>query len=171
MAWNEPGGSGNKDPWGGGNRGGNNQGPPDLDEVVKQLQQKFSAIFGGGKKRRRWFGFGQWQCWLHRPRRDCCGAGGGMGSSPGILYRRRRSARRGAAVRRLCQDHHAGAHWHPTFIQSVEVVNVEESRALTVGFRQTGGNRPTSSTVGRESLMLTQDENIGRRETGRAIQG
>ncbi len=53
-----------------------------------------------------------------------------------------------------------GPHWHPRFIQSVEVVNVEESRALTVGFRQTGGSRPTSSTVGRESLMLTQDENI-----------
>ena len=31
MAWNEPGGNGDKDPWG--NRG--NQGPPDLDEVFK----------------------------------------------------------------------------------------------------------------------------------------
>ncbi|MDJ0805687.1 MAG: FtsH protease activity modulator HflK [Gammaproteobacteria bacterium] len=45
MAWNEPGG-GNKDPWSG--KGGD-QGPPDLDEVVKKLQEKFSGIFGGGK--------------------------------------------------------------------------------------------------------------------------
>ena len=46
MAWNEPGGSGKKDPWGGGN---GDQGPPDLDEVVKKMQDKFGAIFGGGK--------------------------------------------------------------------------------------------------------------------------
>ncbi|WP_370979902.1 FtsH protease activity modulator HflK [Agaribacterium sp. ZY112] len=45
MAWNEPGGN-NKDPWGGGNRG--NDGPPDLDEVLKNLQDKVSSIFGGG---------------------------------------------------------------------------------------------------------------------------
>ncbi|MFT5082410.1 MAG: membrane protease subunit HflK [Lentisphaeria bacterium] len=44
MAWNEPGGK--KDPWGGGNRG--NDGPPDLDEALKNLQKKLSGIFGGG---------------------------------------------------------------------------------------------------------------------------
>jgi len=42
MAWNEPGG-GNKDPWGG--RG--DQGPPDLDEIVRKMQNKFSGLFGG----------------------------------------------------------------------------------------------------------------------------
>ncbi|HHO68142.1 MAG TPA: protease modulator HflK, partial [Gammaproteobacteria bacterium] len=42
MAWNEPGG-GNKDPWGG--RG--DQGPPDLDEVVRKMQQKLGGLFGG----------------------------------------------------------------------------------------------------------------------------
>ena len=160
MAWNEPGGSGNKDPWGGGNRGGNNQGPPDLDEVVKQLQQKFSAIFGGAKK------------------------GGGGGSTPGAgkagsiglgviavvlvvvwaisgIYIVD-EGRRGVVLQfgAYAKTTMPGPHWHPRFIQTVEVVNVEESRALTVGFRQTGGSRPTSSTVGRESLMLTQDENI-----------
>ncbi|MCU7845014.1 MAG: FtsH protease activity modulator HflK [Candidatus Thiodiazotropha sp. (ex Monitilora ramsayi)] len=44
MAWNEPGGD--KDPWSG--KGGD-QGPPDLDEVVKKLQDKFGGLFGGGK--------------------------------------------------------------------------------------------------------------------------
>ncbi|MCG7960663.1 MAG: protease modulator HflK N-terminal domain-containing protein, partial [Candidatus Thiodiazotropha taylori] len=48
MAWNEPGGNG-KDPWSG--KGGD-QGPPDLDEVVKKLQDKFGGIFGGGKPSR-----------------------------------------------------------------------------------------------------------------------
>ena len=44
MAWNEPGGNGNKprDPWGGGD-----QGPPDLDEALQKLKEKFSGIFGG----------------------------------------------------------------------------------------------------------------------------
>lgn len=50
MAWNEPGGDkGNKDPWSG--RGGN-QGPPDLDEVVKKMQDKLGGLFGGKGKDR-----------------------------------------------------------------------------------------------------------------------
>ena len=53
MAWNEPGGNGNnQDPWsGGGNRGGGNRGgdgPPDLDEALRKLQEKMNGIFGGG---------------------------------------------------------------------------------------------------------------------------
>jgi len=47
MAWNEPGGNG-KDPWGGGGKKGND-GPPDLDEVIKNLQNKVTSIFGGKK--------------------------------------------------------------------------------------------------------------------------
>jgi len=50
MAWNEPGGgNGDKDPWSG--KGGD-QGPPDLDEVVRKLQDKLGGIFGGGKSPR-----------------------------------------------------------------------------------------------------------------------
>ena len=45
MAWNEPGG-GNRDPWG----KPNNDGPPDLDEMIKKIQQSLSGIFGGKKK-------------------------------------------------------------------------------------------------------------------------
>lgn len=43
MAWNEPGGD-KKDPWSG--KGGD-QGPPDLDEVVKKMQDKLGGLFGG----------------------------------------------------------------------------------------------------------------------------
>lgn len=46
MAWNEPGG-GNKDPWSG--KGGD-QGPPDLDEVVRKLQDRLGGLFGGKKR-------------------------------------------------------------------------------------------------------------------------
>ena len=49
MAWNEPGGDKN-DPWK--NRGGKEQGPPDIDDVLKNLFGKFSKggnNNGGGK--------------------------------------------------------------------------------------------------------------------------
>ncbi|WP_440875099.1 FtsH protease activity modulator HflK [Thalassotalea sp. PLHSN55] len=46
MAWNEP-GNNDKDPWK--NKGGKNQGPPDLDDLFKELGQKFGGVFGGGK--------------------------------------------------------------------------------------------------------------------------
>ncbi|PCC97676.1 FtsH protease activity modulator HflK [Halopseudomonas pelagia] len=59
MAWNEPGGgkNNNQDPWGSGggnndknngNRGGK-QGPPDLDEALKKLQDSLNGLFGGKK--------------------------------------------------------------------------------------------------------------------------
>ena len=54
MAWNEP-GSNNRDPWnqnggnkGGSGGGGNNQGPPDLDEIIKRFKARLSGK--GGKK-------------------------------------------------------------------------------------------------------------------------
>ncbi len=49
MTWNEPGGGdkGDKDPWSGKGKGGQNQGPPDLDEVVKNLQEKLGNFLGG----------------------------------------------------------------------------------------------------------------------------
>lgn len=46
MAWNEPGGN-NKDPWGGNRGNKNGDGPPDLDELFKNIQEKLSGIFGG----------------------------------------------------------------------------------------------------------------------------
>lgn len=50
MAWNEPGGNRNdNDPWGtgGGRRGGNDQGPPDLDEALKKGLDKLNKMLGG----------------------------------------------------------------------------------------------------------------------------
>ncbi len=44
MAWNDPDGK-DRDPWGGRK---NDDGPPDLDEVVKKMQDKLGGLFGGG---------------------------------------------------------------------------------------------------------------------------
>ena len=46
MSWNDSNGN-DQDPW---KNKGNNQGPPDLDEVVRKMQEKLSSIFGGGGK-------------------------------------------------------------------------------------------------------------------------
>jgi len=43
VAWNEPGGGKDKDPWGGGD-----QGPPDLDEAFRKLKQKLGGSGGRG---------------------------------------------------------------------------------------------------------------------------
>ena len=47
MPWNSPGGDKDKDkdPWG---QNSGNQGPPDLDDVFRNLTKKFGGIFGGG---------------------------------------------------------------------------------------------------------------------------
>lgn len=44
MSWNEPGGRKPRDPWGG---GGGDQRPPDIDELIKQLRDRFAGLFGG----------------------------------------------------------------------------------------------------------------------------
>jgi len=45
MAWNDS-NNNDRDPWGGRR---NEQGPPDLDEVVRKMQQRLGGLFGGGR--------------------------------------------------------------------------------------------------------------------------
>lgn len=157
MAWNEPGGSKDKDPWG----GQGDQGPPDLDEVIRKIQQKFSGLFGGGKK-----GGGQ----------SSGGTGGGI-SSAGIgiiilialvvwglsgLYTIE-EGNRGVVLRfgEYVDTTSSGLHWHLPFpIEQVEVVNVQQIRNIEIGYRSSVSGQGGSRSVPREALMLTQDENI-----------
>jgi membrane protease subunit HflK len=41
MAWNKPGGEGDKDPWGGGNK---NQGPPDIDKLLAEFVNRLRSL-------------------------------------------------------------------------------------------------------------------------------
>lgn len=156
MAWNEPGGSGDKDPWGG---RGKDQGPPDLDEVVRNLQKKFGSIFGGGKG---------------GPSGGGAGRSGslGLGLIAAILiavwgvsgFYTVEEGTRGVVLQfgQYNKTTMPGLHWYPRFIQQVEVVDIEQIRSMSIGFRAGVTSRATGagSSVGRESLMLTQDENI-----------
>ena len=45
MAWNESGNG--KNPW---DRGRGQGGPPDLDKIVREWQQRISALFGGRRR-------------------------------------------------------------------------------------------------------------------------
>jgi len=139
MAWNEPGGSGNKDPWGDRK---NEQGPPDLDEIIKKLQNKFSGLFGGGgagRKRSTGGGFGL--SFIAAVVLVIWGLSGiyivDEGKQGVVLQF--------GAFRDITNP---GPHWYPRFIQSVEIVDVEQVRSVNLG------------RVADEALMLTQDENI-----------
>jgi len=142
MAWNEPGGNGDKDPWNTkqGKRG--NQGPPDLDEVFKNLQKKFGSLFGGKGGRSGGGGAG------------FPGSGFGIGLVIAILlifwiatgFYKVEEAERGVVLRfgQHVETTQRGLHWHlPVPIEHVEKVDV--TKVYTI---------PINST------MLTQDENI-----------
>lgn len=142
MAWNEPGGNGDKDPWGSkrGNRG--NQGPPDIDEVFKNLQKKFGSLFGGKGRRSGSGGTG------------IAGGGFGIGLVIAILlvfwiatgFYKVEEAERAVVLRfgKHVETTQRGLHWHlPVPIERVEKVDV--TKVYTI---------PLNST------MLTQDENI-----------
>ncbi len=154
MAWNEPGGGNNKDPWGG--RG--DQGPPDLDEVVKKMQDKLGGLFGGGRK----------------------GGGGvtrgggpafaGFGVILGIVALVWLASgiyivdagKQGVVMRfgAFSQVTPPGPHWRiPYPIEQVEIVDVEQRRFVEIGYRS-GAAGQANVAVPREALMLTEDENI-----------
>ncbi|MBE0488326.1 MAG: FtsH protease activity modulator HflK [Halomonas sp.] len=162
MAWNEPGGGNQHDPWsGGGRRGGNggggngggggnrggNQGPPDLDEALKKFQDKLNGMLGGrgGKG-----GGGKG------------GKGGGgkprnVFALPGLLivvalaiwaatgFYLVDQSERGVVLRfgKFQEVVSPGLHWNPPLIDDVRMVNVTRVRSLT-----------------QTQAMLTRDENI-----------
>lgn len=137
MPWNEPGKD--KDPWG----QRNNDGPPDLDELFKNLKDKFGGVLGGGGKGRM-------------PK-----VPSGSGNMTGvvgfvivallvvwaltgiyIVDEGWRGVETRFGERTVVTQ--AGPHWHiPYPIEDVELINVEDIR-----------------TARKNSKMLTSDENI-----------
>jgi len=161
MAWNEPGGSKDDDPWGG--RKNSDQGPPDLDEVVKKFQDRFGKIFGG-KGGGDGEGDGQG---------SSSGGAGGIGISVilvGALFLWALTGiyivdegTRGVELRfgQYNETTQPGPHWRiPSPIDSVEIVDVSQIRNVEIGYRSGAGAESSKRSVLNEALMLTQDENI-----------
>jgi len=135
MPWNEPGG-GNKDPWS--NKSSSDQGPPDLDELLRKLTGKLGGAFGGRS-----------------------GGGGGSKGLPagmwliGVIlllgwlasgFYIVGAGEAGVELRfgAFQTSTGPGPHWHlPYPIETAEIVNMTEVRS-----------------VQHKATMLTQDENI-----------
>ena len=136
-----------------GNR--NNEGPPDLDEVMRQFSRKIKALFG--KK---------------------ADSNGSPDDKPSIAilpifglillvwiatgFYIVDQGSRGVVLRfgKHVETTMPGPRWHMPFpVESVTVVNMEQVRTIEIGYRSAEGGSGRSKEL-HESLMLTDDENI-----------
>src|SRR5919201_3799666 len=148
--------------WGRGSRGpqgpgGGNQGPPDLDELWRNFNRRLSEIF-----RRRGHGAGD-----EPPRPPSArGLGGGAGALIALVLAVWLASgffivvegQRGVVLSfgKFSDERMPGLRWRwPWPIQSHEIVNLSQVRTLEVGYRNN-----VRTKVLKESLMLTDDENI-----------
>jgi len=129
MAWNEPGNKGN-DPWG--NKGGNDKGPPDLDEVFRNLSKRF-----GGK------GNGSGQSFSSFSLIIILAVAVVVWGLSGFYTIK--EAERGVALRfgKHAGEIGPGLHWKATFIDQIYPVDIQSVRSI-----------PASGS------MLTSDENV-----------
>lgn len=143
MAWNDP-------DWGKRNSGG----PPDLDELWRRFNQKLNAMFGG----------------KGGPGRGGPMPGGKVAAGLGLIpvlvvliwlgsgFYIVNEGERGVVLRfgKFVETTQPGPRWHLPFpIESAEVVNLQQVRTVEVGYRAN-----VKSKMLKESLMLTDDENI-----------
>lgn len=138
--------------WGNKNSGG----PPDLEEVMRKFNRKIESIFGK-------FGGGT-------PKSGNGGSSGGFAGGIGLIvlivvlvwiasgFYIVDASQRGVVLRfgKQVEITLPGPRWHlPYPIETVEVVNLSQVRTVEVGYRDNVKNK-----ILRESLMLTDDENI-----------
>ncbi|WP_054179667.1 FtsH protease activity modulator HflK [Trabulsiella odontotermitis] len=161
MAWNQPGNNGqDRDPWGSsnnqggnsggnGNKGGRDQGPPDLDDIFRKLSKKLGG-FGGGNKGSQGGGSNP-----QGPRVQMGGRIVGIVAAAVVIiwaatgFYTIKEAERGVVTRFGKFSHlvEPGLNWKPTFVDDVTPVNVEAVRELAAS-----------------GVMLTSDENVVRVE-------
>jgi modulator of FtsH protease HflK len=137
--------------WGNKNSGG----PPDLEELLRKLNNKFASVFGGKGGSGKPGGGAQSQ-----------GFGPGIGLIAGIAmliwvgsgFYIVDASQRGVVLRfgKLVETTQPGPRWHLPFpVETVEIVNLSQVRTVEVGYRDNVKNK-----LLKESLMLTDDENI-----------
>ncbi len=132
-----------------------NDGPPDLDELWRRLNQRLNSLFGGK---------GGGGAPSSGPTRRQFGGGFGLlvilvlvvwlASGFYIVD----ASQRGVVLRfgKFNAVTESGPRWHlPWPIESAEVVNVTGVRTIEIGYRNN-----VKSKVQNESLMITDDENI-----------
>ena len=144
------------DPQWGKNKG--DSGPPDLDDVLRNVNKKINNIFGQRK------GGGNEEG--SQPQGPKQQSSGSIVTIIGLLivawlasgFYIVDEGHRGVVLRfgKYTDTTPAGLRWHmPYPIEKVEIVNVSQVRTVEIGYRNN-----VRSKVLRESLMLTDDENI-----------
>lgn len=167
MSLNDPrwGNQGNDDDKGGDKGRGDNQGPPDLEEVWRDFNQRLSGIFGGKRGGGRSNGGGGGGG-PQLPEFTFRQFGGGIGALLALIlvlwlasgFYTVDANERGVVLRfgKQIETTEPGLRWRLPFpIESHEIVDLTGVRTIEVGYRGSGGNR-----VLREALMLTDDANI-----------
>lgn len=144
-----------------GKRGGKNDGPPDLDEILRKFNQKLSSFFGkkGGNNGPAGGGSGP-----GAPTAAMMGGvfilGLGLAISFWLVsgFYIVQEGTRGIELRlgKYSQTTQAGLRWRwPYPFETNEIVNVSQVETVEIGHRN---NQKTK--VKEEALMLTQDQNI-----------
>ena len=134
-----------------GNR--NNEGPPDLDEVMRELSRKVNALFGKKPSPSS-------EKTPPTPFLPILGLVLLLWVATGFYIVDQGS--RGVVLRfgQHVETTMPGPRWHMPFpIESVNVVNMEQVRTIEIGYRSADGGAVRSKEL-KESLMLTDDENI-----------
>ena len=142
-------------------RAQNNEGPPDLDQVLRDVSKKINELFGGGKNN-------------NQPNRPTNGVSLSLPILPILAlivlvwlatgFYKVDSGSVGVVQTfgKMADDTtEPGLHWVlPYPFQSATVVNLQEVRRLEVGYRTSGDGGTGKTKQPQEALMLTEDENI-----------
>ena len=150
-----------------GDRGrGDNQGPPDLEDVWRDFNQRLSGIFGGKGGGRPGNGSGGGGAGPQLPQFNFKQFGGGISALVVLLivvwlasgFYTVDANERSVVLRfgKHVETTEPGLRWRFPFpIESHEIVDLTGVRTVEVGYRGSGNNK-----VLREALMLTEDANI-----------
>ena len=141
------------------------QGPPDLDELLNDLGKKIGRLFGRKESTQKNSGPNNESSQSKTPQDQLPVTTivliiALIWAATGFYIVDQGS--RGVVLRfgKNTEVTMPGPRWHIPFpVESVEVVNLEQVRTLEVGYRSSGNSVARSKEL-RESLMLTDDENI-----------
>lgn len=139
----------------------NNEGPPDLDEVFRDLSQKINGLFGRGGNQNGAGARPSSNTPTEFPVLPVLGVIALIWLATGFYIVDQGSLGVQQRFGRYTVTTEPGPRWHWPFpIETVTVVNMEQVRRLEVGYRSSSEGAGGKTKVPREALMLTEDENI-----------
>ena len=138
----------------------NSEGPPDLDQVLRDLSQKINNLLGrkgsGNNSNQAPDGKG-----MDVPILPIVAVVAAIWLASGFYIVDQGSLGVVQRFGKFTTTTEPGPRWHWPFpIEKVTVVNMEQVRRLEVGYRSSSEGSGSKTKVPREALMLTEDENI-----------